>query len=613
MTPLATALPTSAPQAFLGVRLSLTNKLWRDRLDARGAARALAMVQRYQLPEMLARVLAGRDVEIEAVNDFLDPTIRKLMPDPFTVTQMEAAAKRIADAAVKGEKVAIFGDYDVDGATSAALLAWHLRHCGLDPLIHIPDRIFEGYGPNVEAIRALAGKGATLLVTVDCGTTSLEPLAEARRLGMSVVVIDHHQCGEELPEVEALVNPNRPDDLSGLGYLAAVGLTLVTLVAVNRELRGRGFWSGTRPEPDLLSMLHHVAVGTVADVAPLIALNRAFVAKGLIAMRRRDHVGHTALMDVSRLNGPPEAWHLGFMLGPRINAGGRIGRADLGVRLLLESDVSEAARIAAELDRLNSERRIIEQHAEAQAEAEALASLGLEDKGAVIVTASEGWHPGVVGLVASRLKEKFARPAFAIALEPGGIGTGSGRSIPGVDLGKAVRHAVEQGLLIKGGGHAMAAGVTLRKERLAEFRAYLESALAADVAEARHVNEILIDGAISARAATPELVTTLNRAGPFGSGNPEPIVALPSHQLVYADEVGQAHLKLRFKSGDGAMVNAIAFRSVGQKLGNALVQHRGQVLHVAGTLTVDRYQGIERVQLRVLDVAVPDHGPAMIR
>ncbi|MGJ4970547.1 MULTISPECIES: single-stranded-DNA-specific exonuclease RecJ [unclassified Bradyrhizobium] len=613
MAPSALALPLSAPQAFLGVRLSLTNKLWRDRLDARGAARALAMVQRYQLPEMLARVLAGRDVEIDAVNDFLDPTIRKLMPDPFTVTQMEAAAQRIADAAVKGEKVAIFGDYDVDGATSAALLAWHLRHCGLDPLIHIPDRIFEGYGPNVDAIRALAGKGATLLVTVDCGTTSLEPLAEARRLGMSVVVIDHHQCGEELPEVEALVNPNRPDDLSGLGYLAAVGLTLVTLVAVNRELRGRGFWSSTRPEPDLLSMLHHVALGTVADVAPLIALNRAFVAKGLIAMRRRDHVGHTALMDVARLNGPPEAWHLGFMLGPRINAGGRIGRADLGVRLLLESDISEAARIAAELDRLNSERRIIEQQAEAQAEAEALASLGLEDKGAVIVTASEGWHPGVVGLVASRLKEKFARPAFAIALEPGGIGTGSGRSIPGVDLGKAVRHAVEQGILMKGGGHAMAAGVTLRKERLAEFRAFLESALAADVADARHVNEILIDGAISARAATPELVATLNRAGPFGSGNPEPIVALPSHQLVYADEVGQAHLKLRFKSGDGAAVNAIAFRSVGQKLGNALVQHRGQILHVAGTLTVDRYQGVERVQLRVLDVAVPDHGPAMIR
>src|SRR4051812_43447391 len=613
MTPPTTALPVALPPAFLGVSQSATGKLWRDRLDIRGAAKALAIVQRYQLPEMLARLMAGRDIDLDAVPDFLDPTIRKMMPDPSTVTQMETAAKRIADAATRNEQVAIFGDYDVDGATSSALLAWHLRHCGLDPLIHIPDRIFEGYGPNSEAIRMLAGKGATLLVTVDCGTTSFEPLAEAKRLGMSVVVIDHHQPGDALPEVEALVNPNRADDLSGLGHLAAVGLVMVTLVAVNRELRRRGFWSDVRPEPDLLGVLHHVALGTVADVAPLIGLNRAFVAKGLIAMRRRDHVGHTALMDVSRLNGPPEAWHLGFMLGPRINAGGRIGRADLGVRLLLEGDVSEAARIAAELDRLNTERRVIEQMAEAQAEAEALASLGLEDKGAVIVTASEGWHPGVVGLVASRLKEKFGRPAFAIALEPGGIGTGSGRSIQGVDLGRAVRLAVSDGLLLKGGGHAMAAGVTLRKERLAEFRAWIENALARDVALARHANELFIDGAVSARAVTPELVAMLGRAGPFGSGNPEPVVALPSHQLVYADEVGQAHLRVRFKSGDGSIVNGIAFRSVGQKLGNALAEHRGQPLHVAGCLAVDRYQGSERVQLRVLDVAVPDAGPAVIR
>ena len=538
MTLPASALPVELPPAFLGVLCSATGKLWRDRLDARGTVRALAITQRYQLPEMLARVLAGRDVGIDEVEDFLDPTIRKLMPDPHTVTAMETAARRIADAAARREKVAIFGDYDVDGATSAAL----------DPLIHIPDRIFEGYGPNVEAVRALAGKGATLLVTVDCGTTSLEPLAEARRLGMSVVVIDHHQTGDELPEVDALVNPNRPDDLSGLGHLAAVGLVLITLVAVNRELRGRGFWTAERPEPDLLGMLHHVALGTVADVAPLTGLNRAFVAKGLIAMRRRDHVGHTALMDVARLNGPPEAWHLGFMLGPRINAGGRIGRADLGVRLLLEGDVSEAARIAAELDRLNSERRIIEQAAEAQAEAEALASLGLEDKGAVIVTAAEGWHPGIVGLVASRLKEKFSRPAFAIALEPGGIGTGSGRSISGVDLGKAVRQAVKDKLLMKGGGHAMAAGVTLRKEKLAEFRAFMESALAEDVANSRHEHELFIDGAVSARSVTVEFANMLNRAGPFGAANPEPVIALPAHQLVYADEVGQAHLRVRFKS-----------------------------------------------------------------
>lgn len=613
MTLPASALPAESVPAFLGVTRSATGRVWRDRLDPRGAARALAIAQRYQVPEMLARIIAGRGIDIDAVDDFLDPTIRKLLPDPLTVTEMEAAAKRIADAAMRGEKVAIFGDYDVDGATSAALLTWHLRHCGLDPLIHIPDRIFEGYGPNVEAVRGLANKGATLLVTVDCGTTSIEPLAEAKRLGMDVVVIDHHQCGDELPAVDALVNPNRLDDLSGLGHLAAVGLVFVTLVAVNRELRARSFWSDVRPEPNLLDALHHVALGTVADVASLTGLNRAFVAKGLIALRRRDHVGHTALMDVSRLSGPPEAWHLGFMLGPRINAGGRIGRADLGVRLLLEGDISEAARIAAELDRLNTERRVIEQMAEAQAEAEALASLGLDDKGSVIVTASEGWHPGVVGLVASRLKEKFSRPAFAIALEPGGIGTGSGRSIPGVDLGKVVREAVNEGILLKGGGHAMAAGVTLKKENLAEFRAFVETALAATVADARHANELFIDGAVSARAVTTDFVNTMNRAGPYGAGNPEPLIALPSHQLVFADEVGQAHLRLRFKSGDGSFVNGIAFRSIGQKLGNALIENRGQMLHVAGSLTVDRWQGSERVQMRVTDVAVPDLGPSVIR
>lgn len=613
MTLPASALPVEDSPAFLGVSRSATGRVWRDRLDPRGAARALAIAQRYQVPEMLARIIAGRGIDIDAVEDFLDPTIRKLLPDPLTVTDMDAAAKRIADAAARGEKVAIFGDYDVDGATSAALLTWHLRHCGLDPMIHIPDRIFEGYGPNVEAVRGLANKGATLLITVDCGTTSMEPLAEAKRLGMDVVVIDHHQCGDELPIVDALVNPNRLDDLSGLGHLAAVGLVFVTLVALNRELRARNFWSDERPEPNLLDALHHVALGTVADVAALTGLNRAFVAKGLIALRRRDHVGHTALMDIARLTGPPEAWHLGFMLGPRINAGGRIGRADLGVRLLLEGDVSEAARIAAELDRLNTERRVIEQMAEAQAEAEALASLGLDDKGSVIVTASEGWHPGVVGLVASRLKEKFSRPAFAIALEPGGIGTGSGRSIPGVDLGKVVREAVNEGILLKGGGHAMAAGVTLKKENLAEFRAFVEAALAATVTEARHANELFIDGAVSARAVTTDFVNTMNRAGPYGAGNSEPLIALPSHQLVFADEVGQAHLRLRFKSGDGAFVNGIAFRSIGQKLGNALIENRGQMLHVAGSLTVDRWQGSERVQMRVTDVAVPDPGPNFIR
>jgi single-stranded-DNA-specific exonuclease len=588
---------------FLGVESSATGRAWRDRLDARGSARALAIGQRHDLPELLARILAGRNVEVDAVEAFLDPTVKRSMPDPDVLTAMPQAAARIADAVQRGETIAIFGDYDVDGATSSALLARFLRHAGSDPLIHIPDRMFEGYGPNVDAVRALAGRGATLLITVDCGTTSIEPLVQARALGMDVVVVDHHQADEELPPAVAVVNPNRRDDLSGLGYLAAVGLTFMTVVAVNRLLRARGFWTANRTEPDLLTFLDDVALGTVADVVPLIGLNRAFVAKGLIALRQRNRVGHTSLMDVARLAGPPEAWHLGFLLGPRINAGGRIGRADLGVRLLIEEDPIAAARMAGELDRLNRERQVIEMETVAQAEAEALAALGLEDKGAVVVTAAEGWHPGVVGLVAARLKEKFGRPAFAIALEPGGIGTGSGRSIPGVDIGRAVRRAVADGLLEKGGGHAMAAGVTLRKSALAPLRAFLETSLAADVEIARRANGLMIDGAVSAGAANADLVAMIERAGPFGSGNPEPVIALPAHTLAYTEEAGQSHIRLRLKAANGAGVNGIAFRAVGQKLGAALVQNRGRLVHAAGSFAIDRWQGEERVQFRLSDIA----------
>jgi single-stranded-DNA-specific exonuclease len=588
---------------FLGVESSATGRAWRDRLDARGSARALAIGQRHDLPELLARILAGRNVEVDAVEAFLDPTVKRSMPDPHVLTAMPEAAARIADAVQRGETIAIFGDYDVDGATSSALLARFLRHAGSDPLIHIPDRMFEGYGPNVDAVRALAGRGATLLITVDCGTTSIEPLVRARALGMDVVVVDHHQADEELPPAVAVVNPNRRDDLSGLGHLAAVGLTFMTVVAVNRLLRARGFWTANRTEPDLLTFLDDVALGTVADVVPLIGLNRAFVAKGLIALRQRNRVGHTSLMDVARLTGPPEAWHLGFLLGPRINAGGRIGRADLGVRLLIEEDPIAASRMAGELDRLNRERQVIEMETVAQAEAEALAALGLEDKGAVVVTAAEGWHPGVVGLVAARLKEKFGRPAFAIALEPGGIGTGSGRSIPGVDIGRAVRRAVADGLLEKGGGHAMAAGVTLRKSALAPLRAFLETSLAADVEIARRANGLMIDGAVSAGAANADLVAMIERAGPFGSGNPEPVIALPAHTLAYTEEAGQSHIRLRLKAANGAGVNGIAFRTVGQKLGAALVQNRGRLVHAAGSFAIDRWQGEERVQFRLSDIA----------
>jgi single-stranded-DNA-specific exonuclease len=543
-------------------------------------------------------------VEADEAGAYLDPTIKNLMPDPSVLTDMAAASVRLADAITRGEKVAIFGDYDVDGATSAALLTRYLRQCGLDPIVHIPDRIFEGYGPNIDAIKNFADKGATLLVTVDCGTTSNVVLMDAARLGLDVVILDHHQADQELPKVAALVNPNRADDLSGLGYLCAAGIVFMTLVALTRELRGRGFFSAARPAPDLLSMLHLVALGTVADVVPLKGLNRAFVAKGLIALRRREQIGLTALMDAARLNGPPEAFHLGFLLGPRINAGGRIGRADLGVRLMLEDDTIEAGRIAAELDRLNGERRLIEVTAVAQAEAEAMAALGIEEKGAVVVTAQEGWHPGVVGLVAARLKERFGRPAFAVALEPGGTGTGSGRSIAGVDLGRAVREAVHQGLLIKGGGHAMAAGVTLRKDGLAAFRAFLEETLAASVEVSRRDNALKIDGAVSAGGVTPALCELLSKAGPYGAGNPEPVLALPAHTLAYADPVGENHIRARFKSGDGKFVNAIAFRVAGTPLGKALVDNRGRQMHAAGYLTVDRWQGEERVQMRLTDVAV---------
>ncbi len=606
MTALSIAPPRSGPRPFLGVERSVCGRPWRDRLDERGAARALLIAQRHGVPELLARILAGRGVEVDAVEAFLDPSIRRLMPDPHVVAGMEAAATRLADAAVRQEKVAIFGDYDVDGATSAAVLARFLRHAGLDPEVYIPDRIFEGYGPNVEAIRALAGRGARLLVTVDCGTTSLEALEEAGRLGLETLVIDHHQADAQLPRALAIVNPNRLDDLSGLGHLAAAGLAFLVVVAANRALRVRGFWSEARPEPDLLGLLDLVALGTVADVARLEGLNRAFVAKGLLAMRRRERLGLTALMDVARLTGPPEPWHLGFLLGPRINAGGRIGRADLGVRLLLCEDPAEAAAIAADLDRLNRERQAIEQATLAAAEAEAMAALGIEERGAVVVTAAAGWHPGVVGLVAARLKERFGRPAFAIALEPGGTGTGSGRSIQGADLGRAVRRAVAEKLLLKGGGHAMAAGVTLLHDRLAAFRAFLEAELGAAVEAARRDNALRIDGAVTAGAAGPELFAMIARAGPFGPGNPEPVFALPSHVVAYAEEVGQAHVRARLRAGDGKMLPAIAFRAAGRPLGHALLKSRGRAVHAVGTLALDRWQGEERVQLRLLDLAPDD-------
>jgi single-stranded-DNA-specific exonuclease len=589
------------PSFFLNVERSVLGQPWRSRLNSVGEAQALALAQVSGQPDLMARVLAGRGVKLEEVDRYLDPTLRDLMPDPFTMRDMEPAIGRLAVAVRRGERIAIFGDYDVDGATSAALLAQFLGDCGCPTIVHIPDRVTEGYGPNSEAMRAFAAQGATLVVTVDCGAVSHEPFAEARRLGLDVVVFDHHQAPELLPDAVAVVDPNRQDDLSGLGYLCAAGVVYMALVALNRALRETGFWQG-RAAPDLIAALDLVALATVADVVPLIGLNRAFVVKGLSVMRARRRPGLAALLDVAGADGPPRPYHLGFLIGPRINAGGRIGDAGLGVKLLMTRDDLEARKLAEELDRLNRARQQIELATLEAAEAEALAALGLEERGFCVVVAGEGWRPGIVGIVAGRLKERFNRPAFALALN-GGDATGSGRSIPGVDLGRVVRAAVEAGILIKGGGHAMAAGVTLARERFGDFRAFLEERLAASVAQAQADSGLEIDSALTAGAASPALVHSVERAGPYGSGNPEPVFALPRHRLVDVVPVGTDHIRVRAAAGDGQIIEAIAFRSANNPLGEALKRLRGSPVHLAGALTINRYGGREKTQLRILDAA----------
>lgn len=603
------------PRAFLGVERSALGRIWRDRLDLAGQARAEAMMQLHGHSDLLARVLAGRGVAPEEAPLYLDPTLRRLMPDPYVLVDMEAAAERLAAAIMTGETVAVFGDYDVDGACSSALFADFLTAAGTPFRIHIPDRIFEGYGPNVPAIAALAAEGATLLVTVDCGTMSHEPLAEAKKLGLDVIVLDHHQAPEHLPEA-LIVNPNRQDDLSGLGQLCAAGVAFMTLVATNRILRGKGFWTKERPEPDLLLGLDLVALATVADVAQLTGLNRAFVMKGLALMRARGRPGLAALFDVAGADGPPKPSHLGFLVGPRINAGGRIGDAALGARLLALKDSVEARRIAETLNRLNRERQAIEIATLEEATAEALLRGAEEEERAAIVVAGEDWHPGVVGLIASRLKERFRKPAFAIAFGNGidtgannPLGTGSGRSIAGVDLGHAVRAAVEAGIAVKGGGHAMAAGVTLARADLDAFRSFIEARLAPQVETARADEALLIDAALTAGGATPALYASLEQAGPFGAGNPEPVFVFPAHRLTDLTEVGQGHLRWRARAGDGASLEGIVFRAASEPLGAALQAARGASLHLAGTLSLDRWNGRERVQMRLLDLAPAEPGP----
>ncbi|PLX36662.1 MAG: single-stranded-DNA-specific exonuclease RecJ [Hyphomicrobiales bacterium] len=596
-----------ATRTVLGVERSVNGRVWRERLDARGALWAEAISQRHGLPDIIARVLAARGVDPDQAEGFLEPRLKALMPDPSRLTDMDLAAERIADAIMAGERIAIFADYDVDGATSAALMVRFLRNFGQDPQVYIPDRLTEGYGPNVGAMRALANGGAQLIVTLDCGTTSIEPLAEAVSLGVDVVVLDHHQTGEELPPARALVNPNRQDDLSGEGHLAAVGVTFLTLVAVNRELRRRGTYSGHQKEPDLLALLDLVALGTVADVVPLLGLNRAYVRQGLSVLAQRGNIGLTALSAIARMSGPPSPYHLGFLLGPRINAGGRIGEPGLGVSLLTATDPALAERIAVQLDQLNSERQAMEAEMLEAADARAAVEVAQSDP-AVVVAHGDDWHMGVVGVVASRLKEKYRRPACAIAFNADGVGTGSGRSVSGVDLGRVVRRAVEEGIAIKGGGHVMAAGLSLRRERLNDLKAFFETELAADVRSARAVDALSIDGPLTAAGANADLVSLIERAGPYGSGHPQPIFALPAHRVAYAEPVGKGHVRCTLAAGDGSKLKGIAFRALGEPLGDLLLSARGRAVHLAGTLGLDYWQGQPRVQIRLIDGADPVAG-----
>jgi single-stranded-DNA-specific exonuclease len=591
-----------SPRYFLDVQKSVTGRPWVDRLDAASLRTATAISQRTDLSEILARIVAGRGVGVEEAQSYLLPTIRELMPDPSTLADMDVAAARLAQAITNNEKVALFGDYDVDGACSCALLTRYFRHFGIEPTVYIPDRIFEGYGPNITAIDKLIDAGNTLIVTLDCGTVSDDPIAHARSRGVDVVVIDHHLSDDELPKATAIVNPNRPDDLSGLGYLCGAGVAFMALVAVNRVLRNRG----DTGLPDLMNLSDLVALGTVCDVVPLKGLNRAFVQRGLEVARRQQNRGIAALGMAARISGPLNPYHLGFLIGPRINAGGRIGNAALGAELLSLDDEPHTLAIAARLSELNDERQRIEIAAVEEARAAAEAEIGAGEGPPILVLASANWHAGVVGLIAARLRERFDRPVFAIALGHDGTGTGSGRSMPGVDLGSAVIAAVEQGIIVKGGGHAMAAGVTVRPGQMGAFRAFITDAVGPAVVAARTRTTLEIDAAMTARGATPEFVHDIERAGPFGAGNPQPIFVLPAHRAKFPEVIGAGgHVRATLTSDDGARLRAIAFRAANSPLGEALLSAGDNPLHLAGTLSIDHWQGREEVQMRISDAGIP--------
>ena len=592
-------LDVSRPPAFAGVETSIMGRRWVLRgTDERAA---LAMSQALGLSDIVAQVLASRGVALEEAERFLTPTLKDLLPDPSRFKDMDKAAARLAVAVTSKQKIALFADYDVDGATSSAVLTRFLRASGAEPLVYIPDRIREGYGPNVTAMRQLADKGIKVVVVLDCGTTAFESLKAAKEAGLDIIVIDHHEAESQLPDVVALVNPNRLDEDRVYGHVCTAGLAFMLCVATNRELRKLGYWKAPRTEPVLTRWLDLVALGTVCDVVRLEGINRAFVLQGLKVMAKRDNTGLRALADVAGMNAAPECYHLGFVLGPRINAGGRIGESGLGARLLGTDDAAEAAAIATRLDLLNGERRDIE----AAVFEDALQQLERgQEPGAVVVVAGQGWHQGVVGIVASRLVERYHRPACVIALN-GDEGTGSGRSVYGVDLGSSIIAARQKGILIKGGGHAMAAGFSLRHDQLDAFRAFLDERVGRQTGGAAFAPDLRLEGAISVRGATVELAEEISRLAPFGPGNAEPRLAIRNVRIAYADIVGSDHIRFSMStSAGGGTLDGISFRSVGTPLGQLLLSAHDRLVHVAGRLKADTWQGRTRVKFHLEDAAL---------
>ncbi|MBC7954175.1 MAG: single-stranded-DNA-specific exonuclease RecJ [Rhodospirillaceae bacterium] len=590
------APPTPTGNALLGVERSLTGRRWQaapsdERL-------ALTLSQRLALPEIIGRVLAARGIGLDDAESFLNPSLKSLLPDPSHLKDMDKAAARLVQAVTGGETIGIFGDYDVDGATSSALLRIFFEAAGARVRVHIPDRILEGYGPNAPALLNLQAEGVSVVVTVDCGTTAYAPLAAAAEAGLDVIVVDHHEAEPELPRCFALVNPNRMDEDSPHGHLAAVGVAFLLAVAVNRGLKQAG-WYGNRKAPDLLQWLDIVALGTVCDVVPLKGVNRALVTQGLKIMAKRGNVGLTALSDVAGVKERPDAYHLGYLLGPRVNAGGRVGEADLGTRLLATNDPIEASEIAKLLDSYNKDRQTIEagvlQEAMDQVE-------GRPDDGLPLVVASgENWHPGVIGIVAGRLKERYNRPACVIAFEDG-VGKGSGRSVPGLDLGAAIIAARQAGILKAGGGHAMAAGFTVLQDRLIDLQTFLAERLQAQLS-GELVPLLELDGALDCAGCSVDLVETLKQLGPFGAGNPEPRFAIIAARIIKADVVGNGHVRLILTGAGGQRLKAIAFRAADTDMGQALLTARGGAFHFCGTLRVDTWQGSSSVQLTIDDAA----------